>query len=96
MAEAKGQLGTAFVYALLATKGATRSVTEYSKDVLFVDSTAYGHQAFDRLGTIAYYVGFYEAGREACETCLNLYDSDLSESDRSRISSNLSYYTSRR
>lgn len=91
LAESLGQVGTAFTYALLATEA-----TEYrNKDILFVDSSAYGLKAQDRLGTIAYYAGFYHVGYKACCTCLAAYPDLLSTEDVARIENNKAFYTAK-
>jgi hypothetical protein len=88
LAEAQGQVGTAFTYALLASL----AHEETNQDILFVDKSAYGLKAVDRLGTIAYYAQFYRVGLEACNTCLEDFASQLSEADAVRIENNRAFY----
>jgi hypothetical protein len=84
-----GQVGTAFTYALLASL----AHEETNQDILFVDKSAYGRKAVDRLGTIAYYAQFYHVGLEACNTCLDEFAGQLSEADVARIENNKAFYT---
>ena len=91
IAEALGHVGTAFAYALMASEA-----SEYaSRDILFVDSSAYGFKSYDRLGTIAYYAGFYKVGYKACCTCLETYKDLLSPADVVRIENNKAFYTAK-
>ena len=88
IAELKGDKGTAFTYALLAT------VTKRPKptDILFVDTSVYGWRALERLGVIAYYIEMYQVGLAALDECLDMYIADIPETDLRRIEKNRRYY----
>lgn len=89
IAEASGQPGTAYTYALLAVEAAKQN----KRDILFVDSTAYGWAAYDRLGTIAFYAGFYVSGINAIDTCLNHPSWVLPQPDIDRMKTNRAFYS---
>ena len=90
MAEEQGKQGLALMLAILAVEAS--SLTH--RDILFVDSSAYGLRSFDRLGTVAYYSGFYELGMSAVKWCIDYAKNCVSvpEADSARFLVNLEFY----
>ena len=90
MAEEQMKQGLALTFAILAVEATKLK----HRDTLFVDSSAYGLRAYDRLGTLAYYSGFYELGKKAVQRCIAESERypDLPSDEAARFARNLEFY----